>query len=788
MPSSPSLIFFFPIDARVVRKTRAVSPTHKQAREERGPQTLNVFSPAPPAALVPNNDTKKKHASPRECEINRERERERKKREGTRRDLSFLQYTHTHAHARGMNTHVSSSADSTSSKMMMMMNERERLLASSSSRADGEDDSFSTRFASKRWKAFAVIGSLSLVAAFAGYSSVTSIHNNGVLGSAMHAFGSKEAGASAASRASTKALPVRTAQLGYADVDLDTSALGAKERNMIQASLAIEEVQRKIKRLEKAKRQRALNIQDEDDYLEDEVVPVAAEGDSDAVETATESEVEEGEGDREKGEDLKEQEEADERNVAVKMLTGEDPVVGEDEPKEEESDDDKKEEEEALPQVMVSFVDQKLEEELKEEEKNNDASTNSEESAKEEKDSLEEMALAFQKEMERTALEEELTAKPNEKEVEEGDEAKVTAEDETTAPETDEAMAEKEEEKEEAEGEEKGEETEASTEASVSEEGDDEQKQEEPMETMRAAAQLSSLLKISTKLDLSDSEFSKLEKLLRYNAKKRGIQLKASSSADTTPAQPPKAKLCPTSTIYAGRCECSSCALVLPMPDMVGTSLGKEIDSHECVARMNAQYIEVQNSSLANKLANPRDYGSKTDFVFSNVVEHTLNDLIENLNTTKGKKLNQKVKHKFLHVPFWRPAPEVFDFLEAHNDWKTIPHAVTKETTDLFAQMKGAEGKQWSSGFLAYVMLSRHYCAKTTVYSYWRAEEDPKGQAYVTNSKGGARKMWSGHSFGGEHEFIKNAAENHDYGTRVRYLDALKEGAKREEEVGGIVP
>ena len=689
-----------------------------------------------------------------------------------------------------MNTHVSSSAESsTSSKMMMMMNERERLLASSSSRAEGEDDLFSTRFASKRWKAFAVIGSLSLVAAFAGYSSVTSIHNNGVLGSAMHAYGSKEAGASAAARAATKALPVRTAQLGYADVDLDTAALGAKERNMIQASLAIEEVQRKIKRLEKAKRQRALNIQDEDDYLEDEVVPVAAESDNDAVETATESEVEEGESEGEKSEDLKEQEDTDERNAAVKMLTGEDPVVGEDEPKEEESDDDKKEEEEALPQVMTSFVDQKLEEELKEEEKNNDASANSEESAKEEKDSLEEMALAFQKEMERTSLEEELTATPNGKKVEEGDEeTEVTAEDETTAPETDEAMAEKEEEKEEAEEEEKGEEKEASTEVSVSEEWENEQKQEEATETMRAATQLSSLLKGSTKRDLSDSEFSKLEKLLQYNAVKRGIQLKASSSADTTPAQPPKAELCPTSAIYAGRCECSSCALVLPMPDMVGTSLGKEIDSHECVARMNAQYIEVQNSSLANKLANPRDYGSKTDFVFSNVVEHTLNDLIENLNTTKGKKLNQKVKHKFLHVPFWRPAPEVFDFLEAHNDWKTIPHAVTKETTDLFAQMKGAEGKQWSSGFLAYVMLSRHYCAKTTVYSYWRAEEDPKSQAYVTNSKGGARKMWSGHSFGGEHEFIKNAAENHDYGTRVRYLDALKEGAKREEKVGGIVP
>merc|ERR1712216_871025 len=114
-----------------------------------------------------------------------------------------------------------------------------------------------------------------------------------------------------------------------------------------------------------------------------------------------------------------------------------------------------------------------------------------------------------------------------------------------------------------------------------------------------------SLLRGSTKRDLSDTEFSKLQKLLEYNAKKRGVDLKSSSSADTTPEQPPKAELCPSSAIYAGKCECSTCALVLPMPDMVGTSLGKEIDSHECVARMNAQYIEVQNPSDSNKLANP---------------------------------------------------------------------------------------------------------------------------------------------------------------------------------------
>ena len=540
------------------------------------------------------------------------------------------------------------------------------------------------------------------------------------------------------------------ARLGYAN-DVDMSALGAKERNMIRASLAIEEVQRKIKRLEKAKRQRALNIQDEDEYLEDEVAPLPDEEDAKEEETtAKEEEEEETEEKEEENEQMNEQDAEDERNAAVRLLIGEDPV----EQVEEKQKDENKEK--TLPQVLSTSVNQKLEEELKEEEKNN--ASESDESVEEKKNSMKEMALAFQKEMERAALEDELTATPEEREEQELEATETSAEEEEAAT--------------------KATPDEENEEVSPVELGTGHQEQETiiPSETI-------ALLQGSTKRDLSDEEFYKLEKLLKYNAKKRGVSVK---SADATPAQRAKAELCPSSAIYAGKCECSSCALVLPMPDMVGMSLGTEIDSHKCVARMNAQYIEVQNSSSSNKLANPRDYGSKTDFVFSNVVEHTLKDLIENLNTTKGKKLNAEVKHKFLHVPFWRPSSEVFDFLEAHNDWKTIPHAVTKETTDLFAQMKGAEGKQWSSGFLAYVMLSRHYCAKTTVYSYWRAEEDPSSQTYVTNSKGGERKMWSGHSFGGEHEFIKNAAESHDFGTRVRYLDALKEGANKGEEVGGI--
>ncbi|CAL6351975.1 unnamed protein product [Bathycoccus prasinos] len=676
--------------------------------------------------------------------------------------------------------------------------ERERLLLAAKDHHAADEDSREDDDAMKRTtktrmksSVFATIGAVSLLiccafVAMTASSSESSSSLGGVSkfskGVLLNVYGSKEAGASTASRAKFFSATTneeeegltQLAQLGYADVDLDTGALGAKERNMIQASLAIEDVQRKIKRLEKAKRQRALNVQDEDEYLEDEVTADmnVGEGEEEAVATAT-TEAEEEEEEEEVKE--KEREAEDERNAAVRMLTGEDPVVEENEEKEgDESNND--EAEKALPQASSTIVNQKLEEELKEEEKNN-ASAESEESVEEKKSSLEEMALAFEKEMERAALEDEFTATPEE-EVKEGEqEPEATATAEVDPSETANEKTPEEGEEEEEEQQQQGEQGEIIN----------------PLESLTTTTttitpRQTSLLRGSTKRDLSDTEFSKLQKLLEYNAKKRGVDLKSSSSADTTPEQPPNAELCPSSAIYAGKCECSSCALVLPMPDMVGTLLGKEIDSHECVARMNAQYIEVQNPSDSNKLANPRDYGSKTDFVFSNVVDHTLKDLRKNLNTTEGKKLNQKVKHKFLHVPFWRPASEVFDFLEAHNDWKTIPHAVTKETTDLFSQMKGAEGKQWSSGFLAYVMLSRHYCAKTTVYSYWRAEEDPASQVYVTNSKGGARKMWSGHSFGGEHEFIKNAAESHDFGTRVRYLDALKEGANKGEEVGGITP
>jgi len=589
----------------------------------------------------------------------------------------------------------------------------------------------------------------------------------------MNIYGSREAGASTATKRKDKinVLPrtsIQTAQaeLGYADVD--TALLGASERNMIEASIAIEDIQRKIKRLEKAKRQRALNIQDVDEYLEDEVVPQElSSSNTDSLKRFSGAGVvEDDSSNSAEEEEGREDVAADAKKTAAAVATAETEEAREERERQEavdflltgkKPDDDSTIEEQ---HIATTVPDKKLEEELKEEEKKAYEEVSLEErvdddmssSSNTNNDDMEEMALAFQKEMEKTALEddddESSTAASTEEE-NKGEELKKE-ETTTTTPligEAEEVVV--------KEGETKETKFKTSTTPLI-------EQTEEYLNGFLSA--------MNTKRSLTDTEFSKLQELLKFNSEKRGIEF----------GQVPENKheLCPSSALYRGTCECSTCALVLPMPDMVGTSLGKEIDSHACVARMNAQYIEVQNHSDANKLAHPKDYGSKTDFVFSNVVEHTLLDLLENLNSTNGRKLNQSVKHKFMHVPFWRPSSAVFDFLEEHNDWKIVPQTVTKETSDLFKRMEGAENKQWSSGFLAYVMLSRHYCAKTTVYSYWKREEDPSSVNYVTNSKGGARKMWNGHSFGGEHEFIKNAALNHDYGTRVRYLDALGSAIK----------
>ena len=657
--------------------------------------------------------------------------------------------------------------------------ESERLLAKGS--RDDEDDerreSQSSRY-SQRWKSAARIvfgGSLAIMAVFAvAQTQSSSLSSNTLYQRSMNIYGSREAGASTATKRKDKinVLPrtsIQTAQaeLGYADVD--TALLGASERNMIEASIAIEDIQRKIKRLEKAKRQRALNIQDVDEYLEDEVVPQeSSSSNTDSLKRFSGAGVvEDDSSNSAEEEEGREDVAADAKKTAAAVATAETEEAREERERQEavdflltgkKPDDDSTIEEQ---HIATTVPDKKLEEELKEEEKKAYEEVSLEErvdddmssSSNTNNDDMEEMALAFQKEMEKTALEddddESSTAASTEEE-NKGEELKKEETTTTTTPligEAEEVVV--------KEGETKETKFKTSTTPLI-------EQTEEYLNGFLSA--------MNTKRSLTDTEFSKLQELLKFNSEKRGIEF----------GQVPENKheLCPSSALYRGTCECSTCALVLPMPDMVGTSLGKEIDSHACVARMNAQYIEVQNHSDANKLAHPKDYGSKTDFVFSNVVEHTLLDLLENLNSTNGRKLNQSVKHKFMHVPFWRPSSAVFDFLEEHNDWKIVPQTVTKETSDLFKRMEGAENKQWSSGFLAYVMLSRHYCAKTTVYSYWKREEDPSSVNYVTNSKGGARKMWNGHSFGGEHEFIKNAALNHDYGTRVRYLDALGSAIK----------
>jgi hypothetical protein len=179
--------------------------------------------------------------------------------------------------------------------------------------------------------------------------------------------------------------------------------------------------------------------------------------------------------------------------------------------------------------------------------------------------------------------------------------------------------------------------------------------------------------------------------------------------------------------------ECQSCALVLPSPDMNGQSFGKEIDSHDCVARINTHYLDAADEKNA-KLR--EDFGSKTDFVFANVVPHTLDEL----NRGDHSMIDKNVKHKILvlraleekktalgsstvsaEIPYQDPGsakPEdVYRFLDANPGWVVTPEVISNEATELFKPLSGAENKLWSSGFLAYTTLTRHFCASTTVYA-----------------------------------------------------------------------
>ena len=127
---------------------------------------------------------------------------------------------------------------------------------------------------------------------------------------------------------------------------------------------------------------------------------------------------------------------------------------------------------------------------------------------------MEEMALAFQKEMERAALEDELTATPEEREEQELEATETSSAEEAATKATPD---------------------EENEEVSPVERRTDEHSGEQEQETITPSETIA-LLQGSTKRDLSDEEFYKLEKLLKYNAKKRGVSVK-SADADARAAQ-----------------------------------------------------------------------------------------------------------------------------------------------------------------------------------------------------------------------------------------------------------
>ena len=262
--------------------------------------------------------------------------------------------------------------------------------------------------------------------------------------------------------------------------------------------------------------------------------------------------------------------------------------------------------------------------------------------------------------------------------------------------------------------------------------------------------------------------------------------------------------------------ECQSCALVLPSPDMNGQSFGKEIDSHDCVARINTHYLDAADEKNAKYR---EDFGSKTDFVFANVVPHTLDEL----NRGDHSMIDKNVKHKILvlraleekrtaqhkimvlraleekrtalgsstvsaEIPYQDPGsakPEdVYRFLEANPGWVVTPEVISNEATELFKPLSGAENKLWSSGFLAYTTLTRHFCASTTVYALPEdAENDNASRTnYFSTSLSNQRQMWEGHSFGSEHGLMREEAEMGDYGVQVKtVVDQQKLGLRKEE-------
>jgi len=236
--------------------------------------------------------------------------------------------------------------------------------------------------------------------------------------------------------------------------------------------------------------------------------------------------------------------------------------------------------------------------------------------------------------------------------------------------------------------------------------------------------------------------------------------------------------------------ECNTCALVLPTPEMNGKQFGEAIDSYDCVARINTHYLDAAKEE---NVKYREDFGTKTDFVFANVVPHTIAELTQ----IDHSKVDQTVKHKILtlrsinvektnvagvgereetKIPYQdqgSASPEdVYLYLDNNPGWVVTPEVIVKEATELFHGLEGAENKLWSTGFLAYTTLTRHFCASTTVFAFSNDAEADNGAKtdYYSTSLGGQRQMWQGHSFGSEHEMIRNEAANGDYGVQVQYV------------------
>ena len=307
--------------------------------------------------------------------------------------------------------------------------------------------------------------------------------------------------------------------------------------------------------------------------------------------------------------------------------------------------------------------------------------------------------------------------------------------------------------------------------------------------------------KVKERVAMERRRAEEMENGRGYATEDNGIS--SSSFTSSFAEEEPLTKREPKTADLGVPMECKSCALVLPTPEMSGQSLGKEIDSHECVARINTHYLDAADEKNAKFR---EDFGTKTDFVFANVVPHTLDEL----NRGDHSKIDEKVKHKILvlrtleeednsdsssstKIPYQDPGsakPEdVYRFLDANEGWVVTPDVISKEASELFSSLSGTEKKLWSSGFLAYTTLTRHFCASTTVYALPEDEgiDNASKTDYFSTSLSSQRQMWEGHSFGAEHTFIREEAEKGDYGVAVKTVVdqeklAREEALRKEQE------